>query len=195
MRDWTAIETKYVEGDMSLRDLAQEQGISVSALKQRAWTQSWSEKRRLFREQQARAGPGGVQAKEGRELNKLICATEKLTDAALRALSDEEQFCRWIVSDGGGAAKSTEERVFRKIDTKSLKEMAGVLKELTDLTRDFYGLPAPGDAAAARLAEEKLALDKQKLELALQEAELKRQEDTAEELRVVLAEETEELSE
>ncbi|MBR3293403.1 MAG: hypothetical protein IKI69_03125 [Oscillospiraceae bacterium] len=193
MRNWTAIEALYVQGDMSLRDLAQRQGVSLSALKKRASAQGWSEKRRVYREQTARAEP--ETGKDGGDLEKLICATEKLTDAALRALNDEEQFCRWIVSDGGGAAKSTEERVFRKIDTKSLKEMAGVLKELTDLTRDFYGLPAPGDAAAARLAEEKLALEKQKLEMAWREAELKRQEDTPEELRVVLAEETEELSE
>ena len=193
VRDWTAIETKYVEGDMSLRTLAQEQGISPSALRRRAWTQGWSEKRRLFREQKARAEPGGAQAKDGGALDKLICATERLTDAALRALGDEEQFCRWIVSDGGGAAKSTEERIFRKLDTKSLKEMAGVLKELTELTRDFYSVPAPGELIATQLAEEKLALEKQKLEMAWREAALKRQEDAPQEIRVVMEDEAEEL--
>ena len=188
MRDWTAIEKLYVQGDVSLRELAQRQEIPLSTLKKHAWADRWSEKRRVYHAQKARAEPEADSGKGGGELDKLICATDRLTEAALRALEDEKQFCRWIVSDGGGAAKSTEERVFQKIDTKSLKEMAGVLKELTELTRDFYGLPAPADAAAARLAEEKLALDRQKLDAAQHQEE-------PQEIRVVIDEEAEALSE
>lgn len=49
MPDWTAIREEYITGDISLRQLAEEHGISFNTLKDRVKREKWGEARRDYR--------------------------------------------------------------------------------------------------------------------------------------------------
>ena len=66
--------------------------------------------------------------------------TEKLGGVIDRALSDEDQFRRYIVQEKGkdaDGASVTEnvERIYGKVDFRSVKEAAGAIKALADSVR------------------------------------------------------------
>lgn len=196
MRDWTQIEAEYIAGDMSIRELAQRLGVSYSTLSKMASRGSWTAKRKKMRQKVAKKALAGAQARYEKKLNKLINATERAMDTALKTLEDNEQFRRWIVTEGKGDGISrVEERVFNKTDTKALRDLTGVLRDLTVLARDFYGLPAPAQSVSQKIAKERLALEKRKTDAILRESEARLRGETPQEIHVVLAEEAEELSE
>ena len=187
MRDWTEIETVYIAGNMSLRELAKQQGVSYSSLSKIATKRKWAAKRQRERDKLASATLGRARARNQRKLEKLISATERAMDTALSALEDEQQFRRYIVSEGRGeGVSSTEEKIFDKIDTKALKELTGVLRDLTALARDFYGIRTPSQSVAEKIALEKLELERKRTEAKLPENEDR-------ELRVTMSGDAEEL--
>ncbi len=47
-RDWAAIRTEYVTGEVSLRDLAQKHGVSFNTLGKRAAREKWEDERQQF---------------------------------------------------------------------------------------------------------------------------------------------------
>ena len=90
-------------------------------------------------------------------------ATTKAIDVAMEALDDERQFHRYVVTEGvGDGCSLTSEKEFKKIDMKSLKELVGILKELTVLARDFDNVPTPAQAESQRIAGERLKLEQKK---------------------------------
>lgn len=172
MEKWTEIKRKYVEGEMSLRALAERLNVSASALSRRAARERWGDERRAWRQGHSfdAAKRAGVDNKETMET--LARATDLATETVLRALEDDEQFRRYLVTVRQGAGVSqTEERLFDKVDTKALKELTGVLRDLTALARDFYGIRTPAQSVAEKIALEKLALEKKRTEAALPENE------------------------
>lgn len=48
--DWTAIETEYITGRMSYRDIAESKGISLSAIKAHGVQGGWNQKRKEHRQ-------------------------------------------------------------------------------------------------------------------------------------------------
>ena len=74
----------------------------------------------------------------GEEMVSSLCT--KLGTVIDRALSDEDQFRRYIVQEKGRNADGdsvTEnvERIYGKVDFKSVKEAAGAIKALADSVR------------------------------------------------------------
>ena len=165
MRDWTEIETMYITGNMSQKELAESLQISYSTLSKVATENKWSDKRKKFRKKTANKGLERASARISRKLAKLAEGTELLIDAALKALGDEKQFYRYIVSDGVGEGCSvTKEQIFDKLDAKALKDVTSALRDLTAMRRDLFGLPTQGETVAQKIAKEKLELEKRKLE-------------------------------
>lgn len=172
MDKWTEIEKKYVEGELSQRALAQACHVSYSALTKRAARDKWGQKRRAWRRGVRQETARQVGERNGEKLETLMRATEMAMETALRALEDDEQFKRYIVTvRQGSGVSSMEERLFDKIDTKALKEMTGTLKDLTALARDFYGIRTPAQSVAEKIALEKLELERKRTEAKLPENE------------------------
>jgi len=79
-----------------------------------------------------------LKEKEGEEMVSSLCT--KLGSVIDRALSDEDQFRRYIVqgkgrnADGDSVTENVE-RIYGKVDFKSVKEAAGAIKALADSVR------------------------------------------------------------
>ncbi len=139
--NWKKIEAQYVAGDMSLRERARKKKLRYSTLSKAASKGGWSEKREKFREETAKKALANAQARGAEQLERLMGAAGTLVDATVKALEDNEQFQRFIVSEGVGDGMSeTSEKIFSKRDTRAMRDLAGVIKELAPLLREHYGL-------------------------------------------------------
>ena len=169
MRNWTEIETQYITGDMSQKELADSLGISYSTLSKVATENKWSDKRKKFRKKTANKGLERAGARISRKLARLAEGTELLIDAALKALGDEQQFYRYIVTDfKGEGVIVTKEKIFEKLDAKALKDVTAALRDLTAMRRDLFGIPTQSETVAQKIARERLELEKRKVEAAIQ---------------------------
>ena len=158
MINWTRIETQYVSGEKTLRELAKEKRVSYSTLSKKASEGGWAAKREKYRAEVASEELARAQERGRARLRAILEADEKMMDAAVAAIADEEQFRRWIVSEGTGEGCSeTSEKTFAKIDTKAMKDMVFVMRELTGMLRDAYSLQTPAQELGEKLARERIS--------------------------------------
>lgn len=184
---WEEQESLYVTGDISLSEIAKTLGVSYTLVRKRAKDDNWQRKRDAFRAKVKEKALERASEKDANRLLKVIEATNRAVDIAVKALNEDFQFHVQLVErveefsvpanpDGtifdpennpGNLAplamrKTTEEREFRKVDTRQLKDLVGVIKECTRLLRDFYNAPTPAEAEARRVAAERLEIEKKR---------------------------------
>lgn len=188
--DWQTIKTEYITGNISYRKLCQKHGVSYTTLSERALDEGWVKARERFRAKTLSKTLDKTSEREANRLARLMDTTSRAIDVAVKAFEDEDQFNRYLIErreeyavplirdnnpdgpseDGGPVSISqrtwTEERTFRKVDTKALKDLTAVLKDLTGLMRDFYNIPTQAQAEAQRIAAERLEMDKKKADAA-----------------------------
>ena len=163
--DWKPIKAEYIATNISLRKLAEKYGIGTTELFKRSSKENWTELRSKNSSRTVAMAVQKAGKAEANHLAKLIDATSKAIGVAVGAFEDEQQFNRYIISEGIGAgATQTEERIYAKIDTKALKDLTGVIKDLTGLMRDFYNIPTAAQAEARRIAAERLEIERRKAE-------------------------------
>ena len=165
MHNWSKIKAEYIASDMSYRELAEKHGVSRGDVCKRGADEGWVEARRKHREKVIEKTCQKVADRESERLAKIGQLAYKALDVAMEAFEDEKQFNRYIVTEGRGLGESeTVEREFRKVDAKALKDFTTVIKDLTSVLRNVYGLPTQAEAEAQRIASERLALDRRKLD-------------------------------
>ena len=163
--DWEKIRLEYVTTRCSYRQLSEKYGVAIGNISKVSVREHWKEQRERFVHDVSKKAEEKEKRNQVNRLARLTKATTKAVDVAMKALDDDKQFNRYIISEGiGGGATETEERIFDKVDTKALKDLTGVLKDLTALMRDFYNIPTPAQAEAQRIAAERLELERKKAE-------------------------------
>lgn len=188
--DWVRLETLYVSGKMSLRELAKSEGVSLSTLSGVSAREEWSRKRTQHRDKIKARSLARAQARGVKKLDRMIRAVEKTADMAMKALEDKDQFRRYIVTEGTDGCLESTEKVFTKLDTRALKEYAAAMRDLSGMLREYYGLRIPAEELREQIAREKLELERMRTEAAIREGEAGDGEVT-----VRFAGETEEMSE
>lgn len=161
--DWESIRSEYVTTNISQKKLAQKYGVSKNTLQYRCAVERWAEQRRQHRDRIMEKTSERLSDAAAERMVQLMGGTDKMLSATLEALDDPEQFYRYLVKEKADGETYTKEEVFRKADTKAMKDMTLLLEKLTGLTRDLYGLPTREQELRRELAEEKLALEKKKL--------------------------------
>lgn len=128
-------EEKYVAGKMTLRDLAKETGISLSALGKWSRERKWGKKRQKFQEKALKKAVNRAVDKKARELAKLMEASDEIETALLTAakafrakmLEDESGT---LLTDGkfrAGNLGSVVNAIGRQTETR--KTLAGLLAD------------------------------------------------------------------
>lgn len=163
--DWEAIKTEYITTDTSLSKLAKKYDCTKQQVGKRCAAEKWVEQRRRYVDEMLTETVEKSKKQDVKRLCKLMDATEKLIDVSLRALKDEKQFNRYVVTEGAGEGYSeTVEREFSKFDTKAMKDLTSVLKDLTGMVRDFYDIPTAAQRQQREIAAERLEMEKRKAE-------------------------------
>lgn len=110
------------------------------------------------------ADTDAVKKADALELQGIVA--EALTEVLKKALSDPDQFFRHLIQSTRNGDTDVEERVYDKMDAKAFKETAQALKDLVTVTRNVNELPTLAEKQAQAEREERLKLDKEKLEKA-----------------------------
>ena len=130
---WGQLRQEYIHSDLSLKKLSEKYGVSKRQLERRSAREGWGALRERNRVS------GGLSEDTARRLTE---AVEKALKVVQDAFEDEKQFHRYLVKTKAGADGDLEERIFQKLDTKSLKEVTAVLKDLKAMVQEASG----GDA-------------------------------------------------
>lgn len=163
--DWKKIETEYITTLKSYRDLAAQFDISFRSVCVYGKDHSWTDKRKKYRENVVAKAVAKTADREAGKLAKLISAADKASEAVERALSDEKQLYRYIVTEKNAeGAEETNEYIFKKTDTKALRDIVACLKDLTTVIRNVNNLPTAAELEARSLQRERFELEKKKSE-------------------------------
>ena len=163
--DWEAMKTEYITTDTSQSKLAKKYGVHRTKIADHCRKEKWVDQRNKYRTEAVQKTIQKAQEQDVKRLTKLMDATGKLIDVALRGINDEQQFNRYVVTEGTGQGFSeTTERVFDKLDTKALKDLTAVLKDLTGMVRDFYDIPTAAQREQREQARQKAEIKKKRAE-------------------------------
>lgn len=117
---WGRIREEYIQSDLSLKKLSEKYGVSKRQLERRSAREGWPALR-----ERSRASGGAPAGNTARRLEETV---EKMLKLLQQDFEDQQQFHRYLVKTKG--AEELEERIFRKLDTKALKEVTAALKDL-----------------------------------------------------------------
>ena len=117
---WGRIREEYIQSDLSLRKLSEKYGVSKRQPERRSAREGWPALR-----ERSRASGGAPAGNTARRLEETV---EKMLKLLQQDFEDQQQFHRYLVKTKG--AEELEERIFRKLDTKALKEVTAALKDL-----------------------------------------------------------------
>lgn len=160
--DWAQIKMEYITGNIGQKALAKKHGVSLNVLQKYATKEKWVEEKRKYA---LRVVEKAVQKEVNRQANALakeLQAADKMSDVILKALGDDKQFNRWIVTEGGDGYTITDEKVFEKVDMRSMKDAVATLKMIEQLKRSVQGLLTLQEETQRDIALRKIALEEKK---------------------------------
>ena len=164
--DWESIKTEYVTTKISYRALADKYGISCRTVFARGKREGWVRERQKHKDAVVARMVRNVQRKEAsdgaKRLLQMRSAADSMSGVIAGAFDDAEQFHRHLVSIRDGETTRTEEHVFRKLDTKAVRDLTVAMRDLTAVLRDLYDLPTLTEREARELALERPELERQK---------------------------------
>ena len=171
--DWIKIKSEYVTQNISYRKLADKYGVAYTTLANYARKDEWTKARddyKIKTTSKVLERCMNIEArKETDKLRKMKSSAEKLSDIIEKSLNDAEQFNRHIVQtkkkDGPTEEWDAEERIYKKLDTRAIKDMTSAMKDLTSMLRNVYDLQTIQEIQSHKLAQDKLALDREKASL------------------------------
>lgn len=156
------IKKEYVTGDLSLTAIAKKHKLVANTVKRWSVEEGWVEQRSQYRARVWLNAKEQCARDEAKELAVLMRTTDKAIERLAELFNDKDQFNRYLVTQSMDGSSETQELIFKKTDTKALKEAIGSIKELTALQRDYYNIPTPAQKEAQRIAAERLEMDKRK---------------------------------
>lgn len=160
--DWAQIKMEYITGNIGQKALAKKHGVSLCVLQKYAVKENWVEEKRKYA---LKVVEKAVQKEVNRQANALakeLQAADKMSDVILKALGDDKQFNRWIVTEGGDGWTVTDEKVFDKVDMRSMKDAVATLKMIEQLKRSVQGLLTLQEETQRDIALRKIALEEKK---------------------------------
>lgn len=164
--DWIKIKAEYITTDKGLRQLAEKYNIAMSLICRRSKQEGWVQERKNHKNRVVKDVVQKIQKSQANELAKKMKTVIGLRGVIDKALEDADQFARWIISEGlGDGMSATTEKVFSKIDMKSIRDAAYALKVLQEIEDRVKGTIDAKDLKQIDIALQKLELDRERLEL------------------------------
>mgnify|MGYP000986566155 FL=1 len=163
--DWIKIKAEYITTDKGLRQLAEKYNIAMSLICRRSKQEKWVQERKKHKNRVVKDVVRKVQKSQANELAKKMKTVIGLRGVIDKALTDADQFSRWIISEGlGEDVSATTEKVFSKIDMKAIRDAAYALKVLQEIEDRVKGTIDAKDLKQIDIALQKLELDRERLE-------------------------------
>ena len=171
--DWIKIKTEYVTTNATYQQLADKNGVAYTTIAKYAKLDNWIEERDKYKIETTHKLINRCMTKEVKneadKLERMRESADKLSEMINKSLNDTDQFNRHIVQtkkkSGQEEEWDSEERIYKKLDTRAIKDMTSAMKDLTSMLRNVYDLQTIQEIEANRIAKEKLQLDREKASL------------------------------
>lgn len=152
--DWAQMEAEYVNGDMSLKALAEKYGLSLSAVQKQSTARRWREKKKKYAERKAEKVSEKLHDREVwqtvRDIERVCRAAGKLIEKANKAIAqldkaayvsyDKTEITTEETEDSGVTTVKSEKKrrqrtaqVKTLIDTKRMAEIAKTLQTVKEV--------------------------------------------------------------
>lgn len=184
--DWEAIKTEYITTETSQSKLAKKYGVPRSTICKWCAREGWVEQRERYRAGVVQKTIERRAHEDSNQLTKMIDAAEKITGIAVGALDDESKLYTYMVERREkyeipvGSASGVpwvdgdpdtpviekqwvEDRESKVLNTRALKDLSNIVREMTGLIRDFYNIPTPAQIEQKRINDQRLELERMKL--------------------------------
>ncbi len=162
-RDWKALREKYVQGRMTMQELAEAEKVPYRTITTRASKEGWTELREAFREAVAQKAREKAVKRRGRREAEALAAleetNEQLLDEIRKALEDEDQLYRHLVSLGKDGA---EEQTLHMLNTVNLRNLVESLSTIQTMIAAHGNILDKRTVEELKLKKQRLKLDKQK---------------------------------
>lgn len=139
-RDWDAIRADYVSGTESLKEVAKKHKVPYRSLAEHSSSEAWVEQRAQYRERAAMKFIDIVAERRAKSLANLMTASDKLAER--------------LILDMDGLANA-----------RDVSDVAKALKYAADTLAQVYGIQTPAQMHRQKMDEEKLKIEKRRLEL------------------------------
>ncbi len=135
--NWEKIKTEYITGDISQQKLAAKHGVSVTTLKSRAQREHWYRDRENSRSKVVQKAVQKAETRQARIACKELTLLDKIEKHLDRAISDVDQFNRYIITEqvGHGMTETTEQ-MYSKADMKALKDAVQILSMVEKMKQE-----------------------------------------------------------
>ena len=144
--DWDLIHKEYMEGDISYADLARKYGLNYGKLTQRGRDEGWGKDREKTHKKMVSKTSDIIASRQAKSIANLMTAADKLSNR--------------LIDDMDAVANA-----------RDVSDIAKALKCAADTLAQVYGIQTPAQIHRQKMDEEKLALERKRLEM-----DIKRQE-------------------
>lgn len=139
--NWAKIQTEYVTGQISQRDLAKKHGVSYGVLAQRCRDEGWVTMKKEHKSKTVAEACELIAQEQARDTATLITqSAEKLLDAANAAIGQlQTPVTAWKCEEETDNGKVTREYVTLDpgstgaVDPKALRNIAGALRDIAQI--------------------------------------------------------------
>lgn len=168
--DWIKIKADYVsDPNLSLKKLSQKYGIRKATIEKKSSADNWFATKKENLKSMSDTVSAKVSAKRADALAREIEIADKATSVLLKAFEDVDQWNRYIVnetmSEGATTMSTSNEKVFRKVDTRALKDAMQTLKMIEDLKRSMLNIQKAEQLNKDRREDRRLEIEEERLKM------------------------------
>lgn len=159
--DWVAAEHEYITTKMSYADIAKKYSVSCRLVNTYGAEHSWFKKRKEYLKNVSVKLAAKSEDKAVDKLLRLSQVADSIVDVLEKTVSDSEQFNRYVVTEAtGDFDQRTSEYIFKKTDTKALRDVVTALKDITNVIRNVNEIPTEAEKEQREAAKERLQMEK-----------------------------------
>lgn len=129
--DWNKIETEYITTNISQKKIAEKYNIPIGTIQDRARDRGWFGKRKTYHEKVMVKAMQKIEKNNVERIASIMRTSDKLVEIMDAALEDPDMFYKVLVENQKTGRLNTKKT--KLFNTKRLKEMAGAIKDLTDV--------------------------------------------------------------
>ena len=169
--NWNDIKTEYVTTKISTRALARKFGVSPSDVAKRCSREKWVEERSKFRDEVVSKAVQNQVIDRAEIVRQELLLLDKLDSLMDKILADPLQFNRHLVTESKDGIVTTVEKVFDKLDARSLKDVAQVLSITIRLRLQLSEVLTAKEQLDVDLMKTRMEVEKIKYDILKQKSE------------------------
>lgn len=169
--DWQKIKHDYItDPKASLKKIAAKYGVNACTIYKKSKAEGWFAAKKKHCAQIVEKSIAKTAEKQAQMLSEESDYLLMMKEHMGKILKDTAQFNRHLVQVSDGNIMDTEERIFEKADTRSMKDAMQTLRMIEDMTRSIHELQRIETLQKHQIEAERLQLERERFEFEKEKA-------------------------